>query len=587
MTSRAARTRRHMKKLLAFSILLFALCGLSMAATRVAHTGLLCDSSCGSTTGINTAGATLILISCANTVDCPAAPTSTPSTGTTWHHIAAVGNSGCYGGYLSGWYTYGSSIGASSQTFTISSTGGSFQVEAWSGTPTTSDPLRNTSGTYCSSTPGSLTPPAGDLVFSSFSNGYGDTTTFAVDSSFTVGTSNHDGSATDGAIAYLASAPGTALNPSWAGSNGSYRTTTMWDFVTGAGAPALTASPSTVPASHSTNISLSLTCSTCSWTSSTTFSVSGVTGAAFVSKTNISATSETVVITTGSGTGTLTITGSDTSTGTITVSTPTLTVSPTTATTGTTPTVALTGLYTIWATDVSAGNFTTSSLFSASGSTGASIGSCTISSNTAASCTLTAGSTAATDTITDNSTTKTATVTVSSGTTYALTTATSGTGSSYVTISGCAGNYTAGQSYSCSISVSPSAAATLTGVTGCGGSGTTTYTGSMPAAPCQVTATATLNTYALTIATAGTGSGSISGTNCTSGNYNYGTAVGPCTATPSSSTFAGWTTATGNATACLNTTGTCPSSGSFTLTTPTGLTATFNSITSGGGVVIR
>jgi len=77
---------------------------------------------------------------------------------------------------------------------------------------------------------------------------------------------------------------------------------------------------------------------------------------------------------------------------------------------------------------------------------------------------------------------------LSSGiTTYTLSTTTTGTGSG--TISGCAGNYAAAASYSCT--VTPTGGSTLSSVTGCGGSGTTTYSGTMPASACTVTATFT------------------------------------------------------------------------------------------------
>jgi hypothetical protein len=58
-----------------------------------------------------------------------------------------------------------------------------------------------------------------------------------------------------------------------------------------------------------------------SWTSSTTFSISGGSGASIASSTNVSATTQVFKIISGTAAGTLTITGSDGSTGTITVAT--------------------------------------------------------------------------------------------------------------------------------------------------------------------------------------------------------------------------------------------------------------------------
>lgn len=152
--------------------------------------------------------------------------------------------------------------------------------------------------------------------------------------------------------------------------------------------------------------------------------------------------------------------------------------------------------------------------------------------------------------------TVTATFTLNS---YTLSTATAGSGSG--TVTGCAGSHLFGAAYSCSVTASTGS--TLTSVSGCGGSGTTTYAGTQPASNCTVTATFTLNTYTLTVGTAGTGTGSISG--CTSGTFNYGTAVS-CTATPGGgSFFAGWSG------------GSCSGTGScsFSLAANSTVTATF------------
>jgi glucuronoarabinoxylan endo-1,4-beta-xylanase len=78
--------------------------------------------------------------------------------------------------------------------------------------------------------------------------------------------------------------------------------------------------------------------------------------------------------------------------------------------------------------------------------------------------------------------------------------------------------------------------------------------------------------YTLTVGTNGTGSGTVSGTDCSSGSYASGTAIGACTANPNSgSTFAGWSAS--GSTSCSGT-GSCPQ---FDLIENTNLTATFNS----------
>ena len=110
------------------------------------------------------------------------------------------------------------------------------------------------------------------------------------------------------------------------------------------------------------------------------------------------------------------------------------------------------------------------------------------------------------------------------GSTFTLSTATAGAGTG--TVTGCAGNYSPGASYSCT--VTPGTGSSITSVTGCGGSGTTTYAGSMPSSNCTVTATFSLNTYTLSTTTAGAGSGTVSG--C-AGSHNFGVAY-TCTVTP-------------------------------------------------------
>ncbi len=181
----------------------------------------------------------------------------------------------------------------------------------------------------------------------------------------------------------------------------------------GYGTPAFgasfTCSPSAVPANHSNNIAVACTGSGTSWTGSTAFSVSGVSGATLVSKSNSSSTAETLQITTGSGTGTLTITDTtDSISTTIAVATATLAIAPTVGNVSTTPTLTLIGTNTLWTTE------TASTLLSVSGGScsGESIATPTVTSNTAATAVLTTGSAACPITVTDNSTTASATFTV-------------------------------------------------------------------------------------------------------------------------------------------------------------------------------
>ena len=190
---------------------------------------------------------------------------------------------------------------------------------------------------------------------------------------------------------------------------------TTWDigaYQFAAGGASFSCTPATVPAHHSGNISLACAGISTSWTGSTSFTISGVTGASLVSSTNNSATSQTIVITTGSGTGTLTISDTtDSISTTVTVATATLSISPVTGNTGTAPSITLTGVNTLWASETASGLFSVSG----GGCSGDSIATPSVSSNTAATAALTTGSAACTITITDNSTTATANFIISLG----------------------------------------------------------------------------------------------------------------------------------------------------------------------------
>jgi hypothetical protein len=164
--------------------------------------------------------------------------------------------------------------------------------------------------------------------------------------------------------------------------------------------------PGTIPATHSGHISLTCTGVGTAWTGSTAFSASGA--CTYVSTSNSSSTSQTVVVTTGSA-GTCTITDTtDSLSTTVGVDAASLSISPTSGNKSTTPTITLTGVNTLWSSETASG------LFSVSGGScsGESIGTPTVSSNTSATATLTTGSAACTITVEDTSTTATASFTV-------------------------------------------------------------------------------------------------------------------------------------------------------------------------------
>ncbi len=180
-----------------------------------------------------------------------------------------------------------------------------------------------------------------------------------------------------------------------------------------ASAPAIsfTISPSTIPANHSGNITLTITGSGTTFTSGSvitrTNSLTGTTAVTLGTWTRISNTSATQVVTTGSGAGTwkLSIDGTDSS-GTQTTATATLAVSPTTGTVSTTPGLTFTGVNTLWNSENPTG------LITAAGVSGVSLGTITVVNDTSATATLTIGSSTGTETFTDTSTGATCTFAV-------------------------------------------------------------------------------------------------------------------------------------------------------------------------------
>lgn len=183
-----------------------------------------------------------------------------------------------------------------------------------------------------------------------------------------------------------------------------------YSYIVG-GANSFLVSPATLPANHDGNITLSLTGTDTTWSEGVTvFTVSGVTGWAKVSQVVNSATSATIVVSCPAAVtppngdiGDLTI-SDGTSDDVVEIVTPTLTVTPLNVATGTTPTVTLAGVGTIWTLDSAVG------LFSVTGGTGASIADPIVTTNNAATAILTVGTSAGTLTIRDDSTGATDTV---------------------------------------------------------------------------------------------------------------------------------------------------------------------------------
>lgn len=174
-----------------------------------------------------------------------------------------------------------------------------------------------------------------------------------------------------------------------------------------------------LPSNHNGNITVHVIGTLTTYTSSTTWTPSGVSGWSVASKTFVNSTHYTIVLTPptaatppAGATGTLTLTeGVTGSTApTITVGTPTIGLSVTTGATGGTQAETITGTHTIWLAETASG------LITLTGGTSASISNPpTVATNTSLSNTITKGSAAGALTIKDTSTGATATFTVTSG----------------------------------------------------------------------------------------------------------------------------------------------------------------------------
>ena len=162
----------------------------------------------------------------------------------------------------------------------------------------------------------------------------------------------------------------------------------------------VTIAPGTIPNGHAGNITLTLSGTGTVWTGSTVFNLSGVANVTKVSQNVASATSATIVVTTGAGAGTLAVQESvtGTSASTVTVAAATLSPSPGSGSLNSVQTVTLTGGYTMWTHESVTG------LFTLSGGTGASVGTPTVTADGAATVAVTTGTASGTLTITDTST---------------------------------------------------------------------------------------------------------------------------------------------------------------------------------------
>lgn len=210
---------------------------------------------------------------------------------------------------------------------------------------------------------------------------------------------------------YIQTPAGTTNANTIGSSSAQYLAEITLSFAPSAPSASFTVDKTSIPAGHSGAITLTLSGMGTTWTSGSTVTVTNsLTGTTTVTKgtwTRSSDTSATLTVTTGAGAGTYKITVDSVDSPSLTVATPSLAIIPTSGTTGTTPSLTLTGTNTLWSGETAAG------LFSVSGGTGASIATPSVSNNTSATATLTVGSAANTLTVTDTSTGQTASFTAS------------------------------------------------------------------------------------------------------------------------------------------------------------------------------
>jgi lysophospholipase L1-like esterase len=365
---------------------------------------------------LDTTGANLLVVSLSGFKT--GSPVLSDSKGNTWTPLTNHSGAGNPSNRL--YYCLAPTVGTG-HTFTATGTGiyTTIDVQAFSGADTSGGTDgENGAGviTVTSGQPGTLTPSqANDIIVASIA--FDDPSTVSVNQSFTITdqnglTSNHWG----GAMAYLLQGSAAAVNPTWTWTTTGNAALSLACFKTSAGVASATITEQNLPANHNGNITVHAVGTNTNWTSSTTWTPSGVAGWTVASKTFVDATHYTIVLTgpaalpaAAGATGTLTLTEgvTGTVTATTTIGAVGLSISPTSGTTGTTPTLTLTGTKTIWTTETAAG------LFTVTGGTGASIATPTGITNTGATAVLTVGTASGTLTIKDTSTGATATFTAS------------------------------------------------------------------------------------------------------------------------------------------------------------------------------
>ena len=208
------------------------------------------DSNCTATSApANMTGATLLVVVEDNYYYDPTANTITDSNGNTWHHLTSQRDANFSGSATVIWYAYDKAgsplVTSSNQTVTIS--GGmnqSFNVSAWSGTLTGSDPFDVENGFKPSSSadfvvtvrPGSITPRQGnELIIAGVGAIQATDASMAIDSGFHPLTSVPETTGVFSQAAYLVQGAAAAVNPAWTGTAAYYHSAVIAAFKAGGG----------------------------------------------------------------------------------------------------------------------------------------------------------------------------------------------------------------------------------------------------------------------------------------------------------------------------------------------------------------
>ena len=218
-------------------------------STGICPTSFFTSNCTATSAPANFTGATLLVAVEDNYYYDPTANIITDSNGNTWHHVTAQRDANFSGSATVIWYAYDKSgsplVTGPNQTVTIS--GGlnqSFNVSAWSGTLTGSDPFDVENGFKPSSSadyaltvrPGTITPRQGnELVIAGVGAIQATDSSMKIDSGFTSLTAVPETTGVFSQAAYLVQGTAAAVNPTWTGGAAYYHSAVIASFKAGSG----------------------------------------------------------------------------------------------------------------------------------------------------------------------------------------------------------------------------------------------------------------------------------------------------------------------------------------------------------------